>query len=285
MSNIKAEVLLATRHTEKSKTGLITIVLEVPYYVWVEFLTHRRISKNATSNRAMKMERNVEMGYYIPDTFYTQGEGMASSRVPVDNQAKALETWKMVWGYSTACFHGLTQLGVSREQASRVLPAFKMMKGIATATEDAWTKFLELRDNPLADVAMQEFAAKVRDAIGIAQWKIDYRHAPYLSGIQNSVFYPVGKLVLECAARIARVSYDKAGSGKSDYDLGKRLLDNKHMSCFDHIAFWVINPNLSPASLKSEDTEREDNIEDGITEVYGWQTARSMIEQGEFDGL
>jgi len=218
MSNIKAEVLLATRHTEKSKTGLITIVLEVPYYVWVEFLTHRRISKNATSNRAMKMERNVEMGYYIPDVFYTQGEGMASSRTPVENQAKALETWKMVWGYSVACFHGLTQLGVSREQASRVLPAFKMMKGIATGTEDAWAKFLELRDSPLADVAMQDFAAKVKSAIENAEWRVDSQHVPYIIGTESSLLYPMHKLILQCSARIARVSYDRAGSGKSDYD-------------------------------------------------------------------
>ena len=172
MSNIKAEVLLATRHTEKSKTGLITIVLEVPYYVWVEFLTHRRISKNATSNRAMKMDRNVEMGYYIPDVFYTQGEGMASSRVPIEDQERARIAWKTVWASSIGWFEQLTKLGVSREQASRVLPAFKMMKGIATGTEDAWVKFLELRDNPLADVAMQDFAAKVKSAIENAEYVI-----------------------------------------------------------------------------------------------------------------
>lgn len=285
MSNIKAEVLLATRHAEKSKTGLITIVLEVPYYVWVEFLTHRRISKNATSNRAMKMERNVDMGYYIPDVFYTQGEGMASSRIPVENQAKALETWKMVWGYAVASFNGLTQLGVSREQASRVLPAFKMMKGIATGTEDAWTKFLELRDNPLADVAMQDFASKVKTAILNAEWRIDYRHIPYLSGVQNSAFYPFDKLALECAARIARVSYDKAGSGKSDYELGKRLLQNKHMSCFDHIAIYRDEPDLSPLTCKQEDMSHLNDLGDGLLVPQGWETARCMIERGDFNGL
>jgi len=284
MSNIKAEVLLATRHTEKSKTGLVTIVLEVPYYVWVEFLTHRRISKNATSNRAMKMEKNVEMGYYIPDTFYTQGEGMASSRVPVENQLKAKETWQMVWGYSVSCFNGLTQLGVSREQASRVLPAFKMMKGIATATEDAWAKFLELRDNPLADVAMQEFAAKVKLAIENAQWNIHFQHVPYMTYDQGEPNYPWNVVVLECAARIARVSYDKAGSGKSDYELGKRLLKNKHMSCFDHIAIYRDEPDLSPLTCKQEDMSHLNDLGDGFLVPQGWETARCMIERGDYFG-
>lgn len=283
MSNIKAEVLLATRHTEKSKTGLITIVLEVPYYVWVEFLTHRRISKNATSNRAMKMERNVEMGYYIPDTFYTQGEGMASSREPINDQERARIAWKTVWASSIGWFEQLTELGVSREQASRVLPAFKMMKGIATGTEDAWAKFLELRDNPLADVAMQEFAAKVKLAIENAQWNIHFQHIPYMTYDQGESSYPWNVVVLECAARIARVSYDKAGSGKSDYELGKRLLKNKHMSCFDHIAIYRDEPDLSPLTCKQEDMSHLNDLGDFLV-PQGWETARCMIERGDYFG-
>lgn len=266
MSQIKTKVVLATRPANGIHNGLITFEIDVPYFVWVEILTHKRFARNASSARAQKLSRHTENGYYVPDTFYKDQRGMQSSDDPIQSNDFAKWIYDKVWLNCLDAAEQLEELGVCKEQINRVIPPIKMIKGIMTGTEDAWDKFLELRTAKNADKAMQEFANSIRYDIGDVNWEISNEHFPYRVEGENVT-------IMELAARIARVSYSNPGTGKTDTELGKMLLENKHLSPFEHIAVWKEKPKVSAICSKINDFLHS---YDG--KHWGWENFRSQIE-------
>ena len=89
MADIKAECILKTApNQELDQYALITCKVDIPGYVWMELLTSKRFARNASSNRAMTVEKNISnLGYYMPEMFFNQGEGM-SSGFPTDMETQ-----------------------------------------------------------------------------------------------------------------------------------------------------------------------------------------------------
>jgi hypothetical protein len=273
MSNSIAECILKTAPDKGFENqALITCKIEVPYYVWVELLTHKRFARNASSNRAMSVDKNLSsLGFYLPSTFFVQGVGMSSGdAVDPEKQKEALKIWNDVWNYCSKKSQKLSKLGVTKEQSSRVLPTFKMMRGLVTGTQDAWNKFFELRISPLADTAMQEFAQKVKTAIEEKEYQYSVLHLPYLTKeeLDNDEFN-AEEILYVGAGRIARLSYGDISTKNNDMILGQRLKKDNHLSPFEHSAGWVHNPWNSALCSKAED----------MSENYGWESARATFER------
>jgi thymidylate synthase ThyX len=270
---INVELILATAPDKYLVyKELYTFQVDLPYYVWVELLTHKRFARNASSNRAMSVTKNIEeLGYYIPDTFYLKGKGMKAGE-PVDlfseldHQCSTI--WKSVWEFASKAAIELETLGITKEQASRVLPTFKMMRGLVTGTRDAFEKFLFLRDNVNADMAMQELAKQIEKKLRTAKCDISTNHIPFLGDLEIT-----SHNLMICAGRIARISYGKNEAKENDYELGMRLLVSGHLSPFEHMAFWETKSLSSCISSKEEDIHRVNK------EVWeGWMNTRAMIE-------
>lgn len=260
MQKINVELILATRGDEKSSNGIITFVIDVPYYVWVEILTHRRFARNASSARAQKTNRHIDMGYYIPDVFYKQGDGMRSSDDGIEQQEVAKNIYLDVWEYSIQAARKLSELGVAKEQSNRVISPIKMIRGIITGTEDGYKHFLKLRNNKNADKAMQIFARQISEKVDGITWKISKNHVPFNDG--KSTYG-------EVAARIARISYGNPQFGKTDKELGEKLIKDGHWSPMESIAFWTLLPKSSALCCKPED----------LHFGFGWQTYRAILEE------
>jgi hypothetical protein len=167
----------------------------------------------------------------------------------------------------------LENLGIAKEQASRVLPTFKMMKGVVTATYDGWMKFLELRDSPLADVAMQELAKQIKHNIftpDLSTYQISDIHLPFWrdSSLNNDS-------LLITMGRIARVSYlSDRKEDELNIELGNRLLVQKHLSPPEHIARWDNYYFQSAICNKFEDQYY--TKEGGI---HSWTNLRAYYEE------
>lgn len=276
MTNIKSECILITA-PEKGleQYSLITCKIECPAYIWTELLTHKRFARNASSNRAMKVAKNLSsLGFYLPDTFFLDGSGMSSGEATSEEiQLKANKIWNKVWKYCSKASQELSDLGVSREQSSRVLPTFKMMRGLVTGTQDAWSKFFLLRISPLADRAMQELATKIKQSIETTPIQYGTFHLPFITNeeLTDKVF-TADEILYVNAGRIARISYGDVSTKQDDYVLGKRLKDNNHMSPFEHTAGWVKNPRSNTLCSKEKDRSSEN---------FGWENARAAFEKVE----
>ena len=272
-TDIHANIVAASR--PRPNLGLATFYIKVPYYVWVEILTHKRLSRNASSARAQSPDRHVGEGYYLPPTFFENKKGMTVGK-PVEDiiQREAQQVYRDVWEYCTKAVQYLEDLGISKEQSNRVVPAFKMVSALVTATEDGWSNFLELRDSSNADVAMQSFARKVRKELeNERNWVNTLVHAPY---------YVTGDNIYSLIGKIARVTYNSYQEFSIDENekLGKRLLKNRHMSPLEHIAVFSIDPYPSAICSKPEDCY----FEEGIFDLMGWQSLRAEYEEhGKID--
>ncbi len=262
---INAEIILATR--PHNAVGLATFVVEVPAYIWMELLTHKRIARNANSARAQSHSRHAAQGYYVPDQFYRQGTWMSPGD-SLDSPAN-LRVTMLVNEYYAECERRIVKIieasngGIAKEQINRLMPISRMMRGIMTATEPAWRAMLALRDHPAADAAMRIVASQIADALETAQWAAASRHVPFDAGDG-----------LDCAAaRIARITTGAPGAGqRNDADLAEDLRKSGHWSPFEHIAIWTRNP--LPSALCSL---RDDLIDTDRFEM-GWQSYRAELE-------
>jgi thymidylate synthase ThyX len=271
---ISVEVITATRPLWCNDKGLVTLQVEYPLFIHTELLTHRRFSRNASSGRAMSTQRYTDMGYYLPDTWYTQGTGMqAGEAITNTDKIKTLidiyDDAFLDTNYHAEC---MRELGVAKEQANRVIPPTKMVRAIITGTEDGFVSFLKLRDHPSADTAMQVFATLVRQALEKAQWVHQDAHIP---------FFEKDKPLYDVIARLARVSYNRE-SGKNNKELCETLFNSGHFSPFEHIAVWRYDPMLSNLINAPEDVQFEDSKDDLLwhkRDYSGWENFRTTLTQ------
>lgn len=310
---MQAKILSATRPYKGSKQGLISFQIECPLYVWTELLTHRRFARNASSNRAMSTERTTSLGFYTPDTFFTQGTGMMSSYTPVKHQKLARFIWEWTTRITVFSAKLLERLEVAKEQRNRLIPTNKIIRALVTGTEDAWNAFLLLRNHPTADKAMQELARMIFSEIaGLEQkyhftmgsgQRTDFGEEPIfiVSGASPYMRLPglitdervidkwtyaekhspfPGASDVSTVANCARVSYARS-SGKNDQQLYDTLLSEKHMSPFEHIAYWTSYPRDCALNCKEEDIAHAQMGEgSSLFAPHGWETFRSRLEEG-----
>lgn len=280
---MKTEVLLATRPlTSTERYGLITIQCEIPLFVWTELLTHRLFARNASSGRAMSVQRYTDMGYYKHPRIYQKASGMQASNQEIHYPLLAKLIIGLHWKMSVCTAGLLDRLGAAKEVSNRVIPPLKYVRGIVTGTEYAWANFLRLRNHPAADTAMQEFARMVQGAIERADWKYGQKHTPlYPYDLNPEPMLPHNYYELQqiAAARIARVSYARA-KGKNDMELAGTLLKDGHLSPFEHIAEWKTNPKTCAFNVLPTDKLRiESQIRpDQHYSDYGWQSWRTELE-------
>lgn len=280
MSVIHVETILATRYSPETRNGLITFLVEVPVFCWTELLTHKRLARNASSSRAESVKRHQEHGYYTPLAFHEQGTFMrGGDALPVHLQEYLRFVWADVNDYAAEAIqkadamiraHGYK--GWAKQEANRLLPTTKMIRGVVTATEDAWQCFLKLRNHETADVAMQEAAALIHNALLTPQWQYGAYHVPFgFSDVQSLDEYL--ELAPIAAARLARVSTGNPATGqRPDVELARQLLADGHYSPLEHVARWEVYPRQSALMSKVEDWHFADSG------VYGWTNYRSEIE-------
>jgi len=237
---------------EGSDKGLLTFEIEVPLFLWTELLTHRRFSRNASSARAMGTKRYSDMGYYLPETWYSQGTGMQAGQAVEDT--RIIDVCQGIYADTFTDTENdaqlLSRLGIAKEQVNRIIPPIKMIRGIVTGTYAGWQAFLTLRNHPSADTAMQLFALQVKDAIEHTNPVVSLEHMPYVDETGN---------IVSAIARIARVSYARS-SGKDDHALYTSLLEGNHMSPFEHLATWVSDPKMSNFTCVYDDVAMLDKM-------------------------
>ena len=271
MTEISAKCILKTAPSKSFEDyALVTVLVELPYYVWAELLTHKRFVRNAASNRAMPVERNIDLGYYMPE-FREKGRGMTAGQLArIDTQRKAREIWEAAWENAVAAAKLLDELGVAKEQSSRILPTCKMIRGLVTGTVDAWYKFFELRLSEKADFAMQEVADEIYWNIVHTATVYSSCHVPFSEKYYSNII-PL-RDVLSTAGKIAHLSFGSVSETDS-IELGKRLLRDHHWSPFEHIAKWIESP--VPSALCTKDGDVYVSSQAGL---FGWENFRATAE-------
>jgi thymidylate synthase ThyX len=229
-----------------SGVRLTTIEVTFPRIVLAEFNTHRVLSRNSASSRAIPVKDrivSVQKDPFVPDVFGKNQKGMQAGEVLRDAVG---EEARLVWekACNAAVFFAkeLSVLGVHKQLANRLLEPFCWQTVIVTATE--WDNFWGLRCNPEAQPEIQRPAELMRRVYIESTPRLvahDFWHLPLTTDALD--LYRDGFTKLEVArisaARCARVSYlthEGERDPVADLALANRLETSGHMSPFEHVA-------------------------------------------------
>lgn len=259
-ANISVKVLCdSITHTG---IRLTTLELEYPRFILAELNTHRLLSKNSASSRAIpekKMHELLQTMPAMPVEWGSNKAGMVAGDPLDKTQVQAAEgVWlaarDQMLSHSTVLF----QTGVHKQLANRITEPWMMMKTVCTATE--WRNLLHLRNHPdaqpefreLAQLIAQALEAHVPQTLKPGEW-----HVPYVDTKRNSYgdlsyWSQDEELSTDLALKVsasccAQVSYRATNmSVTKALDIYHKLIESKpvHASPVEHQA----TPQPSPGS-------------------------------------
>lgn len=200
--------ILADSQSEHAR--LTTFELTFPRFILAEFNTHRMLSRNSASSRAIPTEiliQQVLNNPFLPE-FNERVKGMGVGKpLSLDDQERA--EWAWLDSRNAAVDAAQKLLHVDKSRANRLLEPFLWHKAIVSATE--WENFFALRCHSDTQPEFQHIAKMMRDALGTStpeflspgEW-----HLPLISS-EELGNYPAEELAKASAGRCARVSYDR----------------------------------------------------------------------------
>lgn len=127
---------------------LTTMEVVMPRYILAEFNTHRMLSKNSASSRAIpfsKMVKNVQDSPFVPYAWQKDHKGMQGNEYFTDNvDIKAnIFNWLEARDRAVATASWMHEGKVTKQLVNRLLEPFMYHKVLVSGTE--WENFFNLR--------------------------------------------------------------------------------------------------------------------------------------------
>jgi len=211
----------------KDGKRITSIVAVIPRIVLAELNTHRALSKNSASSRAIPFPKMCDMVVnepFIPMLFQKTHKGMQGSEqfTEVSDIAQCVNMWLDARDKAVASAKELDNFGVTKQLCNRILEPFMYHTVLLTATD--WENFIALRAHKDAEVHIQDFAYKVIDVLNAStpkvllegEWhipfgdNIDYNRVSKLHSEDRIVpnVVVLASMIEIATARCARVSYN-----------------------------------------------------------------------------
>lgn len=220
---------------------ITTVEARYPLYVHQELLTHRSLSRNASSNRARTTKaiiREVWSDPVVPVYWGRRAKGMqASSELDGWRRWLCVQLWLKARYVAIVLALLLMWLGLHKQSVNRLLSPWQWITVVITATE--WDNFFALRCHPAAQPEMQTIATLIQLARKHSTPVQRDWHLPYIQ--PDEMGYRLALLIQLSVARSARVSYLTQGQfcdPAADLRLYNRLVNEtpRHASPLEHVA-------------------------------------------------
>lgn len=279
---ISAKVIADTSYRDLASVYRVTTLeLVYPRFIHAEIMTHRALSRNASSSRAIPIERmiqTVEDNMAMPIHWGQNQSGMqADNELDIATKIEAQSVW--IEAAKDAIKHSkrLAFMGAHKQIANRITEPFQHIRVLVTATE--WDNFFELRDHKDAQPEIQELARAMRRALNESKPR-DYNaatppadlnkarwHLPYISEEELNT-YDLKPLTKVSSARCARLSYQNFEGKPSTVEQDLKLFDKLttkplHASALEHVCQVGTREDFAPTNFR------------GFTQL------RRFVEEGE----
>lgn len=238
-SRISARVI--TDSVNPCGNRLTTFVATFPRYILSEVNTHRALSRNSASSRAIptkKMLRAVMGDPVMPVNYGKNGSGMqAKGELTGWRRTLARAAWRAFRWPAVLGSLSLHLLGVHKQLANRLLEPWLWTTAVISGTE--WGNFFNLRCSPHAQPEFQCLAYEMLTAyvgstprrLKAGEWHLPFGDRYLAEGLTPDSYLKIS------TARCARVSYlnfDGEIDHAKDYALHDRLLVDGHVSPAEH---------------------------------------------------
>jgi hypothetical protein len=290
----KAGTVARVLNKSVSPQGIEIVSFELEYarLIHSELLTHKMLSRNAASSRAIPIAKSIESVRNSPAMPVEWGKNKPGMQADgeIDDPESAKWMWIQAAKQAADRAEQMAAMGLHKQVVNRILEPFVFMKTVLTATE--FNNFYWLRDHEDADPTIHELARCMYEAsekitateLLPGEWHFAYVDTD--TGFDHATYHIDGEeLDLETAKKIdaaccAQVSFRKLDTtiekALSIYD---RLAGSVpvHASPFEHAAtpvqdfYYEISPTVGS---DINDPFRPNTWEDGITHVdkdgYFW---------------
>lgn len=256
----------------KNGKRITTFELEYPRFIHSEFMTHRMVSKNAASSRAIPVAatiKTIEDNPAMP-VFWGKNQAGMAAKEELDDSNREMRVWgevtqwnqeddsltaqysanrsdlehaKTIWlaarSSAIAYAQELIKIGLHKQVANRILEPWVHMKVVATATD--WDNFFHLRRHPDAQPEIHALANVMWDVYSTNEPELLYLgeyHLPYVTNTDMQEWGEENCIKLS-ASLCAQVSYRKADeSMEKAMAIFERLVKSTpvHASPFEHQA-------------------------------------------------
>lgn len=144
---------------------ITTLEIEYPRFILAELNTHRMLSKNSSSSRAIPIERvmsMVEDSPAMPVHWGKNKPGMQAAE-EVDDISGAKDAWLEAARGAVHHARELQRKGLHKQIVNRILEPYQWMKTVITGTE--WENLWWLRDEESAQPEFRALAGKMKEAL------------------------------------------------------------------------------------------------------------------------
>lgn len=165
---------------------MTTMEIEYPRFILAELNTHRMLSKNSASSRAIPvsaMHESIRTNGAQPVYWGKNQSGMqAKEELQSSDKSMARYTWAIARDMSIKFSKELAELGAHKQIVNRITEPWMMMKTVISGTE--WANFYYLRDHEDAQPEIRELARVMHEAhlasapqqLNPGEW-----HVPYIT--------------------------------------------------------------------------------------------------------
>lgn len=274
-------------------TRMTTMEIEYPRFILAELNTHRMLSKNSASSRAIPvkaMHEQIKAAPAGPVYWGKNQPGMQAKTELVDNDLADVKfMWQRAmqdalhWAWAMS-----DRVGLHKQIANRVTEPWMTMKTVISGTE--WTNFWWLRAHADAQPEIHELALKMRDAytqstpqlLNPGEWHVPYVNT-YRSIINNELLYSDNKgdditaeeACIISASCCAQVSYRKSDDS---FDKAKKIYQQLIESEPAHAS--PVEHQATPMDITTMCRFEPETWEPGVTHV----SANSDLWSGNLRG-
>ena len=290
---------------------LTTFQITFPRIILAEINTHRMLSRNSASSRAIPVKKSLEalmLDPFVP-TFAKNQPGMTPGAI-LNDQEVAHNLWISAKAEAETHAAALASIDVHKVWANRLLEPFKWHTSIVTGTD--WYNYFALRTAPDAQAEFRRIAVMMEAALAESvpqklhegQWHLplvtEQEKTPdcNYSATHGSWWVNADFSAGRCA-RVSYLTHDGKRDIRADFDLALKLKESGHMSPFEHQAtpFGISDQNLLVDITHKLNTHlyqyssitqaQWDRVRHGLLydqNLRGWHSYRSFIPNQENHG-
>lgn len=206
MTTIRAEVVLKSCSRASPELPITTMLLRYPRWIHAELLTHRLLSRNSASSRAIPTEKliaDIRADPAIPLFWGKNQKGMQADEEcneplyiegachfdMIDNRFDPIsreEAWLYAMERAIESAKAFAAAGYHKQIVNRIIEPFMHITVVVTATN--WSNLLGVRDHKDAEPHFQRLAQEIRkaqDAAPINWLSPGEWHLPFLDAIER----------------------------------------------------------------------------------------------------
>ena len=147
MTKISATIVADSINEQGDR--LTSVLVTMPRIILSEMNTHRMLSKNTSSSRAIpfaKMVESVKNDTFIPVAWQKSHSGMQGTEYFDDGNVESLiQDWLRARDQAISSATFLTETGATKQLANRLLEPFMWTTMLITGPKSGWDNFFNLR--------------------------------------------------------------------------------------------------------------------------------------------